>query len=296
MTPVTLAELTSVRQAAELCLSREYMFRHLVVHYSLEEQEEPNGYRGIEARRSVAEAIVRLDQTLVAADVIEKVDPHLCLGEVRSARGLSASSAHRLAVKLARRTADTAVGIVLRCWLKGVPQPPSWGGNAVRFPRSMARLKFLWFPDTLTALREGLTALPEYDTAQVMELIRWEFTRASQPLSAPATGASRVLCDPDTHTVTLDGKPYKVEHPRAFAVYAAIVDNRPQPITATRIGEQVRGARGKRAVKAHLDRLPAPLRATVRSGAAGYWFDADGKPRQRRGQKKVAPRPRRAPT
>src|SRR5262249_50095400 len=41
----------------------------------------------------------------------------------------------------------------------------------------------------------------------------------------------RNVLDENTQTVFLDGKDHKIADAKAFAIYAAIVDNRPQPIT-----------------------------------------------------------------
>jgi hypothetical protein len=93
-----------------------------------------------------------------------------------------------------------------------------------------------------------------------------------RPASAPG-----VACDVDTQTVTLDGAAYKVTDPKAFALYRAIVDNRPQPLTRAQLRQRVRGCGGKKTVRNALDRLPPEVRATVKSGPGGFWFDAGEK-------------------
>jgi hypothetical protein len=86
-----------------------------------------------------------------------------------------------------------------------------------------------------------------------------------------------IAFDPETHTVILDNVHHKVDDPKAFAVYKAIVDNRPQPLTRIQLGDKVPGCKGGRTVRNLLDKLPVALRNTVRSGPPGYWFDAAGR-------------------
>jgi hypothetical protein len=95
-------------------------------------------------------------------------------------------------------------------------------------------------------------------------------------------GKERLHFDPQTQTVTLDGNPYKIEDPKAFAVYRKIARSCPQPLTQKMLQKSVRGCRGDKKIRQLLDSLPKPLRLTVPSGPNGYWLDLDPPPHRAR--------------
>lgn len=101
----------------------------------------------------------------------------------------------------------------------------------------------------------------------------------------------RLTFNLDTHTVTLDGQAYKVPDPKAFLVYKALADARPNPLTKAAIAGKVPGCKGDKTVPSLLKKLPEPLRATVRSGPGGYWLDLDAP-----GHTRAEKRPRLTPT
>jgi hypothetical protein len=329
-TDATLAALQTARESAMACLDAEHQVRSRVLRDDWPEDRPDDDWlagQGITPvprllRRQLAEWIVRLDEALLAADkAVEPVEHLLCRDGGCVGGGMFATCAHRLAVKLARRTAQRVNAGIVRAWSEdpgpGVAlddlahlglEPVVPVHEVFKCPMTMEHLGEHWREATVATLREVLADLPDHGPPHLAERIRLEYNLAARAVGASATATPRVSLDRDTQTVILDGKPYKVENARAFAVYQVIVENRPHPIIAALIGERVRGSRGKRAVKANINRLPAPLRDTVQSGTAGYWFDADGKtqrrakpqprgkPRPRRGQKKGTPRPHRAPT
>jgi hypothetical protein len=94
--------------------------------------------------------------------------------------------------------------------------------------------------------------------------------------------SERLHFDSPTQTITLDGFPHHIDDPKAFAVYKAIADACPLPITKRKIQGQVPGCRGVKTIPLLLARLPRPLKDTVRSGVNGYWLDLA--PKQKRGK------------
>jgi len=93
---------------------------------------------------------------------------------------------------------------------------------------------------------------------------------------------------PETQTVALKGVPFKVNDPQAFAVYKAIADRCPHPLTRKAIQDLVPGCRGPKRIRQLLNKLPETLRESVRSGPRGYWLDLSPPPsrsEQRRGKK-----------
>jgi hypothetical protein len=80
----------------------------------------------------------------------------------------------------------------------------------------------------------------------------------------------RLAFDPQSQTVTLDGKEYAVADPRAFRVYRVIAEAQDPPVTNAEIQRAVRGLEGRKAVRRRLNLLPAALRATVRTTTKGH--------------------------
>jgi hypothetical protein len=144
---------------------------------------------------------------------------------------------------------------------------------------------------------EALRRLPP---GWAMSVIKQEFVLLEKTLQgAPGSGVTgpatdgpapdRIQCDPETQTVTLGGTDHKVDEPRAFALYKAIVDNCPQPLTRADLRSRVKACKGEKTIRKLLDLLPLALRKTVRSGPHGYWFDADGdaSPRRRKNGRQI---------
>jgi hypothetical protein len=104
----------------------------------------------------------------------------------------------------------------------------------------------------------------------------------------PIQEKERLGFDPLTQTITLDGTPYDIADPKAFAVYQAIACACPTPLTKSAIQKLVTGCRGDKKIRRLLDGLPKPLRVTVRSGSNGYWLNLNppANPGKRRGRKK----------
>ena len=102
------------------------------------------------------------------------------------------------------------------------------------------------------------------------------------PKSRRAAQPERLCFDYLTQTVTLDGTPHKIEDPKAFAVYQAIADACPQPVTKAAIQGRVPGCRGEKKVPGLLKSLPTLLQDTVRSGPNGYWLDLSSPPGPRK--------------
>lgn len=88
----------------------------------------------------------------------------------------------------------------------------------------------------------------------------------------------RLHFDPQTQTVTLDGKRHKIEDPKAFSVYQEIANACPNPLTKAELQERVLGCKGDKKIRQLLDSLPEPLCVTVRSGKNGYWLDLNPPP------------------
>jgi hypothetical protein len=103
----------------------------------------------------------------------------------------------------------------------------------------------------------------------------------------PIQKKERLGFDPQTQTITLDGTPYEIGDPKAFAVYQALACACPTPLTKSAIQKRVPGCRGDKKIPGLLDGLPKPLRVTVRSGSNGYWLNLNppAKPGKRRRRK-----------
>ena len=83
---------------------------------------------------------------------------------------------------------------------------------------------------------------------------------------------TRLHFDADTHTVTLDGKDYSLDNPKAFLTYRAIAENG-GPITRAELRGKVKGMNNPKAARAAVNTLPKALRDTVSSGSAGFWIN-----------------------
>jgi hypothetical protein len=120
---------------------------------------------------------------------------------------------------------------------------------------------------------------------QQMAIPHWERLPLTHDRAPPGQEppSNRLALDPQTQTVTLDGAPYQVDDPKAFAVYQEIASAGPQPLTGADIRGRVRGCHGAKKVRQLLDSLPGPIRATIRSGPNGYWLNlAPPRPRRKR--------------
>jgi len=93
----------------------------------------------------------------------------------------------------------------------------------------------------------------------------WQAARAAQPAAlavAATVSLGRLRFDAGTQTVLLDGSGIKVADPKAFAVYRALAEACPQPLTRAAIQKQVPGCRGAKKIRQLLDSLAERLRAT----------------------------------
>jgi hypothetical protein len=105
---------------------------------------------------------------------------------------------------------------------------------------------------------------------------------------ATAAPKDRLHCDPLTQTVTLDATTYPIADPKAFAVYQAIVEFCPLPLTKADLQQRIPGCKGDKKIRHLLASLPQPVRETVQTGSNGYWLQLKPlpKPSQRRIRKK----------
>jgi hypothetical protein len=94
------------------------------------------------------------------------------------------------------------------------------------------------------------------------------------PPVAPAAGPpQRLAFDDDTHTVTLDGTPYEIADPQAYAVYKAIVGRDGCTITKAQIRARVKGVEGQKTISRLIKTLPLALQQTVKRSTKGYWHE-----------------------
>jgi hypothetical protein len=121
--------------------------------------------------------------------------------------------------------------------------------------------------------------LDGYDYSRVLAELELDVNNAQGETHLPP---GRLQFDPDTHTITLDNTPFQGLHPKAFAVYKAIADARPQPITKAQIQGKVRACQGDKIIRRLLKNLPEPLRETVHSGPDGYWVNLGPPPGRRK--------------
>jgi hypothetical protein len=89
----------------------------------------------------------------------------------------------------------------------------------------------------------------------------------------------RIAFDDHALTVTLDGVPYKIDNPYAYAIYKAVVCRQAATITRKNIRTAVKGVAGDKTIPRLIDTLPDALRRTVRSSTKGYWHELSAKPK-----------------
>ena len=97
---------------------------------------------------------------------------------------------------------------------------------------------------------------------------------------AASADKGRLHFDPQTQTVTLDGKDHKIEDPKAFSLYQVIASSCSNPLTKAILQERVPGCRGDKKIRQLLNGLPKLLCNTVRSGPNGYWLDLNPPPKR----------------
>jgi hypothetical protein len=93
----------------------------------------------------------------------------------------------------------------------------------------------------------------------------------------PDTFDSRLSFDETTHTIHLDGKSYSIAEPKAFALYMRLAAQKGAPITRQQLRSSDLRFRGDKTVPRLRDKLPRPLRNTVRSNNSGYWLQLPDK-------------------
>jgi hypothetical protein len=127
--------------------------------------------------------------------------------------------------------------------------------------------------------REGLRQLATPSPA-TRPAVDQEATRITDEYQeALAHGAERLTIDPDTFSVTLDGKTYTVEHPGAFHFFKMIADARGQLVSQETLRQAM-------ACKGRLDKLrthlPKALNSLIKSrpgNGGGYWLQLPEKTR-----------------
>ncbi len=99
------------------------------------------------------------------------------------------------------------------------------------------------------------------------EAEKWLGSPSAPPGTPPRGGEQqpRLCFDEDTHTFTLDGVPYPVEKPKAFALYRAIAEKRDDSgyIKDTALQALIPGTRGEKTIPRLLKTLPQELQATL---------------------------------
>jgi hypothetical protein len=104
------------------------------------------------------------------------------------------------------------------------------------------------------------------------QVIDWATEEASLDGVAGRTGnaAPRLEFDVYSLVITLDGKDYAVNEPKAFAIYKALADAMPQVRTKRDIAGIVKGVGGDKTIPRLLAKLPDALHKTVKQTTAGY--------------------------
>jgi hypothetical protein len=146
-------------------------------------------------------------------------------------------------------------------------------------------------PAVLAAIISALTPRPNYypqfpegrreelpqDQRQELEALRLEALRLAKNRQSELDGNSRsparVTLDDDSLTVTLDGTPYKVPDPAAYAVYKAILQRDRPRITKAGIRGKVKGVKGQKTIPRLIETLPKALQDTVRWNTHGFWHE-----------------------
>jgi hypothetical protein len=92
--------------------------------------------------------------------------------------------------------------------------------------------------------------------------------QADQTSAAPKK--ERLSFDPATSTISLDGKTYRVDDPKAFLLYEVLAKNLPLPLTRKGLRKLNSTFRGDKTVPRLREKLPRALRQTIKSTTAGY--------------------------
>jgi hypothetical protein len=193
------------------------------------------------------------------APAILKVKEWLYLGLPVEYDGLVAPSYHEIAWKLANRTRlrlDQALHEAKKI------DDPSWRYH----PEAPAIA--VWCPHSWQSLASEVRRLPDKERLQL--LVSYIGAAHAQIVQRYSTVADRLRFDQQTLTVFLDGRPIKVNNPKAFLLYKIIAENQ-GPITRSQIRTHGQHFKGDKTVPRLLKTLPPVLRHTVQSSRSGYW-------------------------
>ncbi len=147
----------------------------------------------------------------------------------------------------------------------------------MRLYEDLSPYQFLWCPPSPTGVpQDDLAALllgVKSSLRRVMEMAPAP-TGPGQAVQNPAWQRQRrrLSFDPETMTITLDGKHYRIDDPKVFAVYRAIADRGPDAtwIIKADIARKVRAVAGSKTIPCLLNKLPRELRTTVKTSTRGY--------------------------
>jgi hypothetical protein len=123
------------------------------------------------------------------------------------------------------------------------------------------------------SLLEGVTQRAAKDHEYLRrQIVQWASTFADHVRQVfAAVGIGRLRLDPLTYTVELDGRRHVIDDPRAFLLYQTIA-NAGEPITRAGLRKQVKGTNNPKAARGLINKLPAPVRETVKHGPPGFWL------------------------
>jgi hypothetical protein len=125
------------------------------------------------------------------------------------------------------------------------------------------------FPPLPDELKQPMEASEEF---LELEAFGEQTTLVRDGTDVAGWGRKRLQFDALTQTIALDGTHHRIADPKAFAVYEAIANACPMPLTKATIRNQVTGCRGDKKIPQLMKVLPKQLRETVQSGPSGYWL------------------------
>jgi hypothetical protein len=84
----------------------------------------------------------------------------------------------------------------------------------------------------------------------------------------------RLQCDPETLSVSLDGRTFALDDPRVFMVFSTIAEAVPRAMTKARIRARNpgQGLNGAKTIPTLLKQLPPELRGILHAGRFGYFI------------------------
>jgi hypothetical protein len=178
----------------------------------------------------------------------------------------------------ARDLAHLNTAFILRCGSGGVrigELDPA--GRLVQELAFLAEIGYRGGPEHNGALLEAVQILSEGKPLDWDQLVKWDRLDAIRsdldllPHPRASKSLPRLTLDPDSRTITVDGKSHPAIDPTAFLIFDALWEASPGKLSSIDLHKQ--RALGGKNISRELKKLPKALRILVKSaGGSGYWI------------------------